>query len=173
MELYQLIVINNWEKLEKLCKSLCEKANKQSLYEDMFSEVIIDKSLECFEAFDPKRNDDLEGFMLYKFRWLCRSWLSSWHKREERYSQLSVIDEPIAEHEAFSALSARDEVIEILGVLPSLDRRLLLLKIAHGWTFDQIAERLNCPESSVRVKFNQALLKAKWYGEQRKKRSIV
>lgn len=170
MEYHQTIVIKHWNRLERYCESLCNKYGKLFLADDMFCEAIIDKSERAFASFDPARNDNLEEYMLSCFRYYARDWLAKHIKKQS--DQYSMRDDESYYMES-SALSARDEVIAILGCLPSLERRLLTLRFGYGWTYTEIAAALKQPESSVRVACNEALLKAQWYAKQRIKRNVI
>lgn len=171
MEYHQAILVKHWNKLVKLCESLCIKQGKLYLADDMFCEAIVDKSERAYKSFDPSRNDNLEEYMLSCFRYYCRDWLSKYFKRCN--SEPTAINGSEVAYSDSSALSARDEVIAILGCLPSLERRLLTLRFGYSWTYTDIATALKQPESSVRVACNEALLKAQWYARQRIKRNIV
>lgn len=179
MELHQKIVLNHWDDLQQLCERLCIRHNKLYLADDMFCEAIVDKSERAFNSFDPSRNDNLEYYMLSCFRFYCRDWLAKHFNRQRFEVNLSDSNSEIIKSLSVdgklesSALSARDEVIAILGVLSSFERRLLTLRIGYGWTYTELAEALKQPESSVRVATNEALLKAQWYAKQRIKRNIV
>lgn len=170
MEYHQTIVLKHWDRLTRLCESLCIKRNKLYLADDMFCEAIVDKSERAYQSFDASRNDNVEEYMLSCFRYYARDWLAKHIKKQS--NQYSIRDDESYYMES-SALSARDEVIAILGCLPSLERRLLTLRFGYGWTYNDIATALKQPESSVRVACNEALLKAQWYAKQRKKRNIV
>lgn len=188
LEAHQAILIKHWERLEKLCECICLKHNKLYLADDMFCEAVIDKSERAYQSFDPKRNDNIEGYMLQCFRYYCYDWISKYFKKmKHKHNAMSatgtavtlLVDDKSSgkqsdlAYEESAALVARDEVIAILGVLPSFERRLLTLRFGYSWTFPEIAKALQQPESSVRVACNEALLKAQWYAKQRIKRNIV
>jgi len=154
---------------------ICLNSKMSRFAEDMFAEAIVDKAESVYNSFDPTRNDNVEGFMLSRWRYRCRDWIADKVKQLQKEETVNseLLNDVCSVHPEFSALAAKDEVIAILDCLASFDRRLLTLKIVHGWTFDQIAAKLHSAESTVRVKFNEALLRARWYAQQRINRGIV
>lgn len=182
MEFYQTILIKHWDRLQRLCESLCIKHKKLYLADDMFCEAIVDKCERAFTSFDPTKNDNVEEYMLSCFRYYCRDWLAKYFRHVKEHDlRLYYYDKEDDDrltstrlsYNESSALLARDEVIAILSVLPTFERRLLTLRIGYSWTFPEIAKALNQPESSVRVACNEALLKAQWFAKQRIKRDVV
>jgi RNA polymerase sigma-70 factor (ECF subfamily) len=97
---------------------------------------------------------------------LCRDWL----RRERRAPLVSVpegvdpmdlADERAAPAESVEDLVARREmsqaVARAMAELPEEQRSAILLKEYHGLTFQEIADMLGCPLSTVKTRLYQGL----------------
>lgn len=179
MEYYQQIIQKHWKTLEKIAQNLTKKYRKPYLAEEMLSEVVVEQAEHIFNLFDATRSDNVELFMISRFRLQFRKWLYNKFKKRVRdidfVSLQSLGDNAVAAPSTdFAALDALDEGIKILGVIASKDdRRLVKLRILYGYTFDELANLLKMPESTLRVRFNELMHQLKWYGKQREKREIV
>ena len=97
---------------------------------------------------------------------LCRAWI----RRERRapvaqmpegVDPLDVADERAAPTESVEDLVARREmsaaVSRAMAELPEEQRTAILLKEYHGLTFQEIADMLDCPLSTVKTRLYQGL----------------
>jgi RNA polymerase sigma-70 factor (ECF subfamily) len=97
---------------------------------------------------------------------LCRDWI----RRERRTPLIQVpegtdpvdlADERIAPSESVEDLVARRElsqaVAQAMAELPEEQRTAILLKEYHGLTFQEIADMLDCPLSTVKTRLYQGL----------------
>lgn len=97
---------------------------------------------------------------------LCRDWI----RRERRapvvqppegVDAVDLADAQAAPAESVEDLVARRElsraVARALGELPEDQRTAILLKEYHGLTFQEIADQLNCPLSTVKTRLYQGL----------------
>jgi RNA polymerase sigma-70 factor (ECF subfamily) len=97
---------------------------------------------------------------------LCRDWI----RRERRAPLVQVpegtdpvelADERIAPAESVEELVARRELSEAVSLamaeLPEEQRTAILLKEYHGLTFQEIADTLHCPLSTVKTRLYQGL----------------
>jgi RNA polymerase sigma-70 factor, ECF subfamily len=97
---------------------------------------------------------------------LCRDWI----RRERRAPIVQVpegtdpvdlADERLAPTESVEELVARREmssaVAKAMAELPEEQRTAIMLKEYHGLTFQEIAEMLNCPLSTVKTRLYQGL----------------
>ena len=97
---------------------------------------------------------------------LCRDWI----RRERRAPIVQVpegtdpvdlADERVAPAESVEELVARREmssaVARAMAELPEEQRTAIMLKEYHGLTFQEIAEMLNCPLSTVKTRLYQGL----------------
>ena len=97
---------------------------------------------------------------------LCRDWI----RRERRAPLIQVpegtdpvdlADERIAPSESVEDLVARRElsqaVAQAMAELPEEQRTAILLKEYHGLTFQEIADMLDCPLSTVKTRLYQGL----------------
>jgi len=97
---------------------------------------------------------------------LCRDWI----RRERRapvaqlpegVDPIEIADERVAPTESVEDLVARKEMSEAvaraLADLPEEQRIAILLKEYHGLTFQEIADQLDCPLSTVKTRLYQGL----------------
>jgi len=97
---------------------------------------------------------------------LCRDWI----RRERRTPLVQVpegvdpvdlADERIAPQESVEELVARREmsqaVAKAMAELPEEQRTAILMKEYHGLTFQEIADMLDCPLSTVKTRLYQGL----------------
>src|SRR6187401_290387 len=97
---------------------------------------------------------------------LCRDWM----RRERRApivhppdgtDPIDLADDQVAPAESVEDLVARremsDAVSKAMAELPEEQRAAILLKEYHGLTFQEIAEMLNCPLSTVKTRLYQGL----------------
>jgi RNA polymerase sigma-70 factor (ECF subfamily) len=97
---------------------------------------------------------------------LCRDWI----RRERRAPLVQVpegtdatelADAQAAPSESVEELVARREmsaaVSKAMAELPEEQRVAILLKEYHGLTFQEIADQLNCPLSTVKTRLYQGL----------------
>jgi RNA polymerase sigma-70 factor, ECF subfamily len=97
---------------------------------------------------------------------LCRDWI----RRERRAPLVQVpegvdpvdlADERVAPQESVEELVARREmsqaVAKAMAELPEEQRTAIMLKEYHGLTFQEIADMLDCPLSTVKTRLYQGL----------------
>jgi RNA polymerase sigma-70 factor, ECF subfamily len=97
---------------------------------------------------------------------LCRDWI----RRERRAPLVQVpegvdpvdlADERVAPQESVEELVARremsDAVAKAMAELPEEQRTAIMLKEYHGLTFQEIADMLDCPLSTVKTRLYQGL----------------
>jgi RNA polymerase sigma-70 factor (ECF subfamily) len=97
---------------------------------------------------------------------LCRDWI----RRERRApvvqppegtDPLQLADDRAAETESVEDLVARREmsraVARAMAELPEEQRSAIILKEYHGLTFQEIADMLDCPLSTVKTRLYQGL----------------
>ena len=97
---------------------------------------------------------------------LCRDWI----RRERRAPLVQVpegtdpidlADQRVAPTESVEELVARREmsaaVAKAMAELPEEQRTAIMLKEYHGLTFQEIAEQLDCPLSTVKTRLYQGL----------------
>jgi RNA polymerase sigma-70 factor (ECF subfamily) len=97
---------------------------------------------------------------------LCRDWI----RRERRApivqlpegtDPVDLADERVAPTESVEELVARREmssaVARAMAELPEEQRTAIMLKEYHGLTFQEIAEMLDCPLSTVKTRLYQGL----------------
>jgi RNA polymerase sigma-70 factor, ECF subfamily len=97
---------------------------------------------------------------------LCRDWI----RRERRAPLVQVpegvdpvdlADERVAPQESVEELVARREmsqaVAKAMAELPEEQRAAIMLKEYHGLTFQEIADMLDCPLSTVKTRLYQGL----------------
>jgi RNA polymerase sigma-70 factor, ECF subfamily len=97
---------------------------------------------------------------------LCRDWI----RRERRTPLVQVpegvdpvdlADERVAPQESVEELVARREmshaVAKAMAELPEEQRTAIMLKEYHGLTFQEIADMLDCPLSTVKTRLYQGL----------------
>ena len=97
---------------------------------------------------------------------LCRDWI----RRERRApvvqlpegtDPIEVADERVAPAESVEDLVARKQMSEAVAramtELPEEQRVAILLKEYHGLTFQEIADQLDCPLSTVKTRLYQGL----------------
>lgn len=81
-------------------------------------------------------------------------------ERLRRTDAIDGVDRPSADDDPAVAVGDDDERAHVRAALASLDaedRALLWLRVADGQTFAAIAETLDTPESTVRLRFVRAL----------------
>ena len=97
---------------------------------------------------------------------LCRDWI-----RKERRAPLvqvpegtdavDLADQRVAPSESVEELVARremsDAVAKAMAELPEEQRTAIMLKEYHGLTFQEIADQLDCPLSTVKTRLYQGL----------------
>jgi RNA polymerase sigma-70 factor (ECF subfamily) len=97
---------------------------------------------------------------------LCRDWI----RRERRAPVVQVpegtdpvdlADQHVAHSESVEELVARREmsaaVAKAMAELPDEQRTAIMLKEYHGLTFQEIADQLDCPLSTVKTRLYQGL----------------
>jgi RNA polymerase sigma-70 factor, ECF subfamily len=84
-------------------------------------------------------------------RWASRAW----HQREESVAEPAAADAVLAVPDAADHLIDRITVREVIGRLPACDRELLHLRYDRDLTQREIAERLDLPEGTVKVRLHR------------------
>jgi RNA polymerase sigma-70 factor, ECF subfamily len=130
-------------------------------------DVVQEAFLRAFRGLRSFRGDAKFSSWLYRITLnLCRDWM----RRERRapiaqmpedVDAMDVADEHAAPTESVEDLVARREmsaaVSRAMAELPEEQRVAILLKEYHGLTFQEIADQLNCPLSTVKTRLYQGL----------------
>ena len=130
-------------------------------------DVVQEAFLRAFRGLKGFRGQAKFSSWLYRITLnLCRDWI----RRERRapvaqlpegVDPIEVADERMAPTESVEDLVARKEMSEAvaraLADLPEDQRIAILLKEYHGLTFQEIADQLACPLSTVKTRLYQGL----------------
>ena len=130
-------------------------------------DVVQEAFLRAFRGLKGCRGQAKFSSWLYRITLnLCRDWI----RRERRapvaqlpegVDPIEVADERMAPTESVEDLVARKEMSEAvaraLADLPEDQRIAILLKEYHGLTFQEIADQLACPLSTVKTRLYQGL----------------
>ena len=129
-------------------------------------DVTQETFLRAFRALSGFKGDAKFSSWLYRIALnLCRDWM-----RKERRAPLVPVPEGVevedmaAERgpsESVEDLAARAElgreVARAMALLPSEQRQAIILKEYHGLTFQEIADLMRCPLSTVKTRVYQGL----------------
>ena len=135
--------------------------------EEEARDVVQEAFLRAFRGLRGFRGQAKFSSWLYRITLnLCRDWI----RRERRApvvqlpegaDPIEVADERVAPSESVEDLVARKEMSEAvaraLTELPEDQRVAILLKEFHGLTFQEIADQLDCPLSTVKTRLYQGL----------------
>jgi RNA polymerase sigma-70 factor (ECF subfamily) len=130
-------------------------------------DVVQEAFLRAFRGLRGFRGQAKFSSWLYRITLnLCRDWI----RRERRapvaqlpegVDPIEIADERVAPTESVEDLVARKEMSEAvaraLADLPEDQRIAILLKEYHGLTFQEIADQLDCPLSTVKTRLYQGL----------------
>jgi RNA polymerase sigma-70 factor (ECF subfamily) len=130
-------------------------------------DVVQEAFLRAFRGLRGFRGDAKFSSWLYRITLnLCRDWI----RRERRapiaqmpegVDPIDVADEHVSPAESVEDLVARQElsgaVARAMSDLPEEQRTAILLKEYHGLTFQEIADQLDCPLSTVKTRLYQGL----------------
>jgi len=130
-------------------------------------DVVQEAFLRAFRGLKGFKGEAKFSSWLYRITLnLCRDWI----RRERRAPIVQVpegtdpvdlADERVAPTESVEELVARREmtsaVARAMAELPEEQRTAIMLKEYHGLTFQEIAEMLDCPLSTVKTRLYQGL----------------
>jgi RNA polymerase sigma-70 factor (ECF subfamily) len=130
-------------------------------------DVVQDAFLRAYRGLPGFKGEAKFSSWLYRITLnLCRDWI----RRERRApvvqppegtDPLQLADDRAAETESVEDLVARREmslaVAKAMAELPEEQRSAILLKEYHGLTFQEIADMLDCPLSTVKTRLYQGL----------------
>jgi RNA polymerase sigma-70 factor (ECF subfamily) len=130
-------------------------------------DVVQEAFLRAFRGLRGFRGQAKFSSWLYRITLnLCRDWV----RRERRapvvqlpegVDPIEVADERVAPAESVEDLVARKQMSAAVGramaELPDEQRIAILLKEYHGLTFQEIADQLDCPLSTVKTRLYQGL----------------
>lgn len=129
-------------------------------------DVTQETFLRAFRALSGFKGDAKFSSWLYRIALnLCRDWM----RKERRAPLVSVpegveVEELAAERgpvESVEDLAARSEmgreVAKAMAYLPPEQRQAIILKEYHGLTFQEIADLMHCPLSTVKTRVYQGL----------------
>jgi RNA polymerase sigma-70 factor (ECF subfamily) len=130
-------------------------------------DVTQEAFLRAYRGLRSFRGDAKFSSWLYRITLnLCRDWI----RRERRtpiahmpegVDPIEVADEHVSPAESVEDLVARrelsDAVARAMAELPEEQRTAILLKEYHGLTFQEIADMLHCPLSTVKTRLYQGL----------------
>ena len=131
-------------------------------------DVVQEAFLRAFRGLRGFRGDAKFSSWLYRITLnLCRDWI----RRERRApvvqppegsDTVDLADQQASPTESVEDLVARREmsqaVARAMADLPEEQRAAILLKEYHGLTFQEIADMLNCPLSTVKTRLYQGLI---------------
>ena len=135
--------------------------------EDDARDVVQDAFLRAYRGLRSFKGEAKFSSWLYRITLnLCRDWI----RRERRAPVVQVpegtdpvdlADAQASPAESVEDLVARREMTEAvtraMSELPEEQRVAILLKEYHGLTFQEIADQLNCPLSTVKTRLYQGL----------------
>ena len=135
--------------------------------EEEARDVTQEAFLRAYRGLRSFRGDAKFSSWLYRITLnLCRDWI----RRERRtpiahmpegVDPMDVADEHASPAESVEDLVARrelsDAVARAMAELPEEQRTAILLKEYHGLTFQEIADMLHCPLSTVKTRLYQGL----------------
>ena len=135
--------------------------------EDDARDVVQDAFLRAYRGLRSFKGEAKFSSWLYRITLnLCRDWI----RRERRAPVVQVpegvdpvdlADAQASPAESVEDLVARREMTEAvtraMSELPEEQRAAILLKEYHGLTFQEIADQLNCPLSTVKTRLYQGL----------------
>src|SRR6187401_2943119 len=130
-------------------------------------DVCQEAFLRAFRALGGFKGEAKFSSWLYRITLnLCRDWI----RRERRApvvqvpegsDPLDLVDQHVSPAESVEDLVARREmsaaVAKAMEELPEEQRSAIMLKEYHGLTFQEIADQLNCPLSTVKTRLYQGL----------------
>jgi RNA polymerase sigma-70 factor (ECF subfamily) len=129
-------------------------------------DVTQETFLRAFRALSGFKGDAKFSSWLYRIALnLCRDWM-----RKERRTPIAAIPEGVELEqlagergpvETVEDLAARTELSAVVAKamehLPAEQRQAIILKEYHGLTFQEIADLMNCPLSTVKTRVYQGL----------------
>jgi RNA polymerase sigma-70 factor (ECF subfamily) len=135
--------------------------------EDDARDVVQEAFLRAYRGLRGFKGEAKFSSWLYRITLnLCRDWI----RRERRAplvqvpegtDPLDLADQRVAPSESVEDLVARREmsaaVARAMAELPEEQRVAIMLKEYHGLTFQEIADQLNCPLSTVKTRLYQGL----------------
>jgi RNA polymerase sigma-70 factor (ECF subfamily) len=135
--------------------------------EDEARDVVQEAFLRAYRGLRGFKGEAKFSSWLYRITLnLCRDWI----RRERRAplvqvpegtDPLDLADQRVAPTESVEDLVARREmsaaVARAMAELPEEQRVAIMLKEYHGLTFQEIADQLNCPLSTVKTRLYQGL----------------
>ena len=135
--------------------------------EEEARDVTQEAFLRAFRGLRSFRGDAKFSSWLYRITLnLCRDWIRRTAGRPiaqmpEGVDPIDVADEHVSPAESVEDLVARRELSEAveraMAELPEEQRTAILLKEYHGLTFQEIADMLHCPLSTVKTRLYQGL----------------
>ena len=130
-------------------------------------DVVQDAFLRAFLGLKGFKGEAKFSSWLYRITLnLCRDWIRKERRAPiaqmpEDVDPLELADERAAPTESVEDLVARremsDAVSRAMAELPEEQRTAILLKEYHGLTFQEIADTLGCPLSTVKTRLYQGL----------------
>lgn len=130
-------------------------------------DVVQEAFLRAFRGLRGFRGQAKFSSWLYRITLnLCRDWIRRARRAPiaqmpEGVDPIDVADEHVAPTESVEDLVARREMTEAvsraMAELPEEQRTAILLKEYHGLTFQEIADTLDCPLSTVKTRLYQGL----------------
>ena len=135
--------------------------------EEEARDVVQEAFLRAFRGLKGFKGEAKFSSWLYRITLnLCRDWIRKERRAPiaqmpEDVDPLELADERAAPTESVEDLVARremsDAVSRAMAELPEEQRTAILLKEYHGLTFQEIADTLDCPLSTVKTRLYQGL----------------
>jgi RNA polymerase sigma-70 factor, ECF subfamily len=130
-------------------------------------DVVQDAFLRAFRGLRGFKGEAKFSSWLYRITLnLCRDWIRKERRAPivqvpEGTDPIEIADDQAAPTESVEDLVARREmsaaVSRAMAQLPEEQRTAIILKEYHGLTFQEIADMLNCPLSTVKTRLYQGL----------------
>jgi len=135
--------------------------------EDQARDVVQDAFLRAYRGLKGFKGEAKFSSWLYRITLnLCRDWMRKERRAPvvqvpEGTDPLDLADQQAASSESVEDLVARREMSAAVQLamaeLPEEQRTAIMLKEYHGLTFQEIAEMLDCPLSTVKTRLYQGL----------------
>ena len=116
-------------------------------------DVTQETFLRAFRALSGFKGDAKFSSWLYRIALnLCRDWM-----RKERRAPLVAVPEGVEMEDLAARAELGREVAKAMEHLPPEQRQAIILKEYHGLTFQEIADLMRCPLSTVKTRVYQGL----------------
>jgi RNA polymerase sigma-70 factor (ECF subfamily) len=121
---------------------------------DMANEVLQLTFIKMFKQIDTYNGDNFKG-------WLCKIAINTALnvlKQNKKYQQMQDVNDVDSSEKLIVAASALDDsadILRIITALPTEERTLFNLRAIDGYSFKEVAQKLNLSEANSRVKYHR------------------